>query len=67
MKILTPPIAKNIEEYISLAVTLAKNKKKNSSLRKITKKAANKYLFKNGKVIKEFEKVLEQTFLKNKT
>jgi len=66
IKILTPPTVKNINEYINLAVKLAKNKTKNTSLRETTKKAANKYLFKDDKAIKELEKVLEQTFLKSK-
>ena len=67
IKILNPPVVKNINEYINLAVKLARNKTQNKYLREITKKAANKYLFKNDKTIKEIEKVLEQTFLKSKS
>ena len=44
MKILNPPIAKNKEEYIELAIKLANDKKKNNLLRDISKKAANKNL-----------------------
>ena len=58
MKITNPPIVQNTEEYIDLAIKLAKDSKKNNSLREKTKKAANKYLYNNKKVLKEFEKFL---------
>ena len=60
MKISKPPIVKNSEEYISLAIKLAKDKKNNQILREKSKKAANKYLFNNSKVLKSFEKFLDQ-------
>ena len=55
MKILNPPIVKNSEEYINLAVKLAQDSKKNFSLREESKVAANKYLYNNLKALKEFE------------
>ena len=58
MKILNPPITKNTEKYIDLAIKLAKDSKKNNSLRDKSKKAANKYLFKSQKTLKEFENFL---------
>ena len=58
MKISNPPITKNVEEYIDLAIKLAKDRKKNNSLREKSKKAANKYLFKSRKALKEFENFL---------
>ena len=60
MQIPNPPIVKNTKEYIELAIKLAKDKKKNSSLRKKSKEAASKYLFKNFKALKEFDNFLEK-------
>jgi len=60
MKIINPPIAKNSEEFVNLAIELAKNKKKNEELRKNLKNAAHKHLYKNSKVLKKFEKFLEE-------
>ena len=59
MKITNPPIAKNIKEYIELAIKYGKNTKENKLLREKSKKSANKYLFKSNKALKEFEKLLE--------
>ena len=58
MKISNPPIVKNTTEYINLAIKLAKNNKKNISLRKRSKASAKKYLYKNLKALKEFEQFL---------
>ena len=38
MKISNPPITKSVEEYIDLAIKLAKDSKKNNSLREKSKK-----------------------------
>ena len=62
MKISTPPIVKSIEEYINLSVKLAQDSKKNFSLREESKIAANKYLYKNLKALREFEKFLETAY-----
>mgnify|MGYP001158304139 CR=1 FL=1 len=62
MKISKPPIVKNSEEYISLAIKLAKDKKNNKILREKSKKAADKYLFNNSKVLKSFEKFLDEAY-----
>jgi len=62
MKISTPPIVKSIEEYINLSVKLAQDSKKNFSLREESKIAANKYLYKNLKALREFEKFLEKAY-----
>ena len=66
MKISSPPIVKNNKEYINLAVELAKDKKKNNSLREEIKIAANKYLYNNSNVLKEFEIFLEEAYKANK-
>ena len=60
MKISNPPIVKNSKEYIDLAIQLAKDSKKNHSLRKDLKNAANKYLYKSLKTLKQFEQFLEE-------
>ena len=60
MQISNPPIVKNAEEYIKLSIELAKDTEKNNSLREKSKKAAIKHLFKNHKVLKEFENFLEK-------
>ena len=60
MQISEPPIAKNKEDYINLAIELAKNNKKNILLREKSKKAAKKYLFENKEALKEFENFLEK-------
>jgi len=62
MQLSSPPIAKNYEEYVNLAVELAENKKKNASLREEIKIAANKYLYNNSIVLKDFEKFLEEAY-----
>ena len=62
MKISNPPIVKNVEEYINLSIKLAKDSKKNFSLREESKIAANKYLYKNLKALREFEKFLEKAY-----
>ena len=66
MKISNPPITKSVEEYIDLAIKLAKDSKKNNSLREKSKKAANKYLFKSRKALKEFENFLIKVYRKAK-
>jgi protein O-GlcNAc transferase len=65
MKISNPPIVNSPEEYVNLALELAKNKKKNNSLREISKKAAKRYLFNNNKVLKEFEDFLKKVHVKS--
>ena len=62
MKILSPPIVKSSKEYVNLAVKLARDDKKNLSLREESKIAANKYLYKNLKALREFEKFLEKAY-----
>ena len=66
MQISSPPIAKNYEEYVNLAIELAQNKIKNASLRKEIKIAADKYLYSNSNVLKEFEAFLEDAYEANK-
>ena len=66
MKIINPPITKSTEKYIDLAFKLAKDSKKNNSLREKSKKAANKYLFKSHKTLKEFEHFLIKVHRKAK-
>ena len=44
----------------SLAIQLAKDSKKNHSLRNDLKNAANKYLYKSLKTLKQFEQFLEE-------
>ena len=61
MKILNPPIASNLKEYVDLAVELAQDTKKNKLLRENSKIAAKKYLYNNSKTLKEFEKFLEES------
>ena len=63
MKISNPPIVKNSKEYIDLAVKLAQDIKKNQALRKESKIAANKYLYRNLNALKEFEKFLEEAYI----
>ena len=60
MKISNPPVVQSSKEYVDLAIELATNKKKNISLRKKLKTAANKYLYKNSNVISKFEKFFEK-------
>ena len=60
MKILSPPIVQSSKEYVNLTIELAKDGKKNLSLREESKTAANKYLYKNLKALKEFEQFLEE-------
>ena len=66
MQISSPPIAKNYEDYVNLAVGLAKDKVKNTSLREEIKIGANKYLYNNLNALKEFEKFLEDAYKANK-
>ena len=65
MKISSPPIAENYEEYVNLAVELAKDKTKNISLREEIKISAGKYLYNNLNTLKEFEKFLEESYKAN--
>ena len=67
MKILNPPIVKNSEEYIDLAVKLAQDNKKNFSLREESKVAANKYLYNNLKALKEFEQFLDEAYISSQS
>jgi predicted O-linked N-acetylglucosamine transferase (SPINDLY family) len=62
MKIPNPPIARNVEEYVELATELAKNTKKNYELRKLLQRAAKIHLFNNSKSLKQFEKVLIESY-----
>ena len=55
MKILNPPVAKNIDEYVDLATEIVKNKKKNYELRKYFRNEAKKHLFNDLKALKEIE------------
>lgn len=66
MKITSPPVAKNYEEYANLAIEIAKNKIKNKSLREEIKTSANKYLYNNLNVLKDFENFLEEAYEVNK-
>ena len=61
MKIPKPPIAKDMKEYVNLAVELATNKNKNNELRKTLKSAAKLHLFKNIKAAKLIEKFFEES------
>ena len=60
MKILNPPIVKNVKEYVSLATKLARDDKNNLSLREESKIAANNNLYDNLQTLMEFEKFLEE-------
>ena len=53
-------------KLIQHAIKLAKDSKKNNSLREKSKKAANKYLFKSHKTLKEFEHFLIKVHRKAK-
>jgi hypothetical protein len=44
---------------------MAKDKTKNTSLREEIKIAANKYLYNNSNVLKEFENFLEKAYIAN--
>ena len=67
MKILNPPIVKNSEDYINLAVKLAQNTKKNFSLREESIITTNKYLYNNLKALKEFEQFLEEAYISSQS
>jgi len=58
MKIKNPPIVDNIDDYVKLAIDLAKDKKKNFDFRNLLKKAAKLYLFNDQNAVKKFEKFL---------
>ena len=60
MKISKPPIVQSSKEYVNLATQLAQDDAKNLHLREESKIAANKYLYKNLKALKEFEQFLEE-------
>ena len=60
MKIKNPPIAKNIDHYVDIAIDLAKNKKGNNELRKILIQAAKVNLFSDMQAVKEFENFFEK-------
>ena len=62
-KILNPPVVNTSEEYIDLAIELAKNKEKNSLLRKQLKYGANKYLYKNSNVLSKFEEFFKKAHM----
>ena len=67
MKILNPPIAKNVDEYVDLAFELAKNKKNNLKLRNALKDAAKLYLFNDINAVKKFETFLIQAHESSKS
>ena len=67
MKIKDPPIVNNSNEYINLAINLAKNKKKNLKMRKDSVLASKKNLFKNYKALRQFEIFLEKAYLKSQS
>jgi len=69
MKIDNAPVTKNYDEYISLAVDLASDKKKNLALREKLKLASQKYLYRDKESVVQFEAFLEESlksFSKNK-
>tara|TARA_Y100000590_G_scaffold23663_1_gene27078 strand:+ start:14857 stop:16782 length:1926 start_codon:yes stop_codon:yes gene_type:complete len=67
MKIKDPPIVNNSNEYVNLAINLAKNKKKNLKMRKDSVLASKKNLFKNYKALQQFEIFLEKAYLKSQS
>ena len=62
MKIDNAPVTKNYDEYISLAVDLASDKKKNLALREKLKLASQKYLYRDKESVVQFEAFLEESF-----
>ena len=56
MKIENPPIAQNIDDYVSIAIELA-NSKDLYDLKNHYREQANKYLFENIKAIEEIENI----------
>ena len=50
-----PPIAKNLNDYVNIAIDLANDKKKNIQLKETLKQAAKIHLFNDLKAVKEFE------------
>lgn len=55
MNISNPPIAKNLNDYVNIAIDLANDKKKNIQLKETLKQAAKIHLFNDLKAVKEFE------------
>jgi len=66
MKIKNPPIARNINDYVDLAIELAKDKSKNYEFRKTLKQGAKLYLFNNTDSVSKFEKFLIGAYKANK-
>ena len=61
MKVINPPIARDINHYINLSVDLANNKKANINLRNDLKKLAKMHLFNDLEDVKKFERFLSKT------
>ena len=61
MEIENPPIAKNIQNYVDLAVDYA-NRDDIGKLKKIYREAAEKKLFNTKKAGEEFNKILLDLF-----
>tara|TARA_Y100000590_G_scaffold306191_1_gene345431 strand:+ start:406 stop:2478 length:2073 start_codon:yes stop_codon:yes gene_type:complete len=58
MKIKNPPIVDNIDDYVELAIDLAKDKSRNFDYRNTLKNAAKLYLFNDKNAVRKFEKFL---------
>ena len=65
MKIKNPPIVKNMNDYVDLAIELAKNKSKNYEFRNTLKHAAKLYLFNNTDSVRKFESFLMEAYKAN--
>ena len=61
MNISSPPIAKNVNDYVNIAIDLANDKKKNIELKETLKHAAKIHLFNDLKAVKEFEEFFKVT------
>ena len=60
MQITEPPVVKSIDEYVDKALEIA-----NRDNKIFYSKCADKHLYENQKFILEFEKILENLYLKN--
>ena len=66
MQIIEPPVVKSIDEYVDKSVEIANRDKRSMYDNKIFySECADKYLYENQKFICEFEKILENLYLKN--
>ena len=67
MNVSNPPVARNIDEYVGLAIKFANDKKRNEEMRKLLKKESKINLFNDNKALHEIENFLINSYenLKN--